>query len=92
MDVLTVPGNQCVVHGYHRPRPNRTVKHHIWPQEFGGPTVPANLVLVCDTGHYNIHARIDWLLGKNMPEPKVTRTERRLADQGFKAIKERTVQ
>lgn len=84
---LTIPGNRCIVHGYHYPRPTRTVRHHIWPQEYGGPTTEENLVWVCDTGHYNIHNMIDWLLGHNVPKPKVTRMEARLADVGFRSIK-----
>jgi hypothetical protein len=63
----TLPGDQCAVHHAHRPTPLRTVVHHIWPQEYGGPTVPENLVKVCDTGHYNIHALLAQLMdGKEM--------------------------
>lgn len=60
---LTAPyaEHPCVVHKSHYPRPLRSVKHHIWPQEFGGPTVEVNLVWVCDTGHYNIHHYLDKL-------------------------------
>lgn len=84
---LTLPGNHCVVHGFHRPAPLRTVRHHIFPQEFGGPTTPENLVLVCDTGHYNIHTCLDALL-KGEPLPKATRLEQHLAQQGYAKIKE----
>lgn len=52
----------CVVHKEHRPRPARTVRHHVWPQEFGGPSVPTNLVWICDTGHYTIHVGLALLL------------------------------
>ena len=52
----------CIVHKEHRPRPARTVQHHVWPQEFGGPTIPANLIWICDTGHYTIHAGLTRLL------------------------------
>jgi len=83
---LTVAGNQCVVHGKtHRPDPLRTVRHHIWPQEYGGPTVPDNLVLVCDTGHYNIHTLLDLMLaGRGVPTAH--RNELKYARQGYLAI------
>lgn len=83
---LRIAGNFCSVHRYHWPPLTRTVKHHIRPQEFGGPTTSANLVLVCDTGHYNIHAALDALLAGKTP-PKVTRGELELARQGYAAIR-----
>jgi len=82
---LTLVGNQCEVHKYHWPVPLRTVKHHIHPQEFGGPTTPANLVKVCDNGHYSIHTVLDALLRGKTP-PKSTRRERQLAELGFTMI------
>ena len=85
---LTIPGNSCIVHGYHRPNPSRTVHHHIHPQEYGGKTVPENLVWVCDTGHYNIHSLLDALLAGATIEFKGTRLERKLAKQGYDAIQE----
>jgi hypothetical protein len=86
-DVLTAPAadHPCTVHGYHYPRPARSVRHHIWPQEFSGPTVEANLVWVCDTGHYTVHAVLDALLaGRRVP--RSTRAEQRLALLGFDRI------
>lgn len=85
---LAIPGDHCVVHGYHRPVPARTVRHHIIPMEFDGPTNNENLVLICDTGHYNVHAYIDAVL-KNRVPPKVTRKERALALAALAAIKEK---
>jgi hypothetical protein len=71
----------CVVHRYHRPPPYRTVQHHIWPKAEGGPTVPENLVWVCDTGHYNVHAAIDQIRA-GVEKPDGTRTEVKLAQLG----------
>lgn len=90
--VLTLAGNHCTVHGYHYPEPLRTVQHHIWPKEDGGPTVTENLVLVCDTGHYSIHALLD-ILRTNQPLPKSkgTRTERKLAYLGWKRIQDQKI-
>jgi hypothetical protein len=72
-----IRGNHCTVHKYHWPPPQRTVKHHILPLEFGGPDIPGNLRLTCDTGHYNIHQAItDLRAGRT---PKGTRKELELA-------------
>jgi hypothetical protein len=62
------------------------VKHHIWPQQYGGPTIESNLILICDTGHYNVHAALDALLAE-APVPKVARAELALAQRGFAAIR-----
>lgn len=84
--IRTIPGNHCVVHGYHWPKPLRTVKHHIHPLSEGGPDTKANLLLVCDTGHYSIHALLEALL-KGQPMTGGTRAERTYAVQGYEAIK-----
>lgn len=86
----TIPGDSCTVHNEHRPKPLRTVHHHIWPQEFGGPTVPENLVWICDTGHYNVHAILAELvktgnLGNLASLPGGT-SEKALAVLGFNRI------
>jgi hypothetical protein len=83
----TIRGNHCIVHGYHWPVPVRTVRHHIWPKEWGGPDVESNLVNVCDTGHYNIHAYMDAAFG-GKPVPKITKRERLYAELGLKAYYE----
>lgn len=84
---LTLAGNSCTVHGYHWPRPARTVRHHKHPVEYGGPTTPANLVNVCDTGHYNIHAWIEAAL-RGKPLPKVTKRELEIARVGLAAAQQ----
>lgn len=48
----------------------------------GGQTEPSNLVTVCPTGHYNIHAAMAAIIF-NKPIPKVTREELRLAKLGY---------
>lgn len=93
---LTLAGNHCTVHGYHYPEPLRTVSHHIWPKEDGGPTVAENLVWVCDTGHYSIHALLDFLRAGGtpfvgLPKGQGTRTERKLAREGWKRIQNQTI-
>lgn len=52
----------CVVHNKHIPESHINEQHHIWPQGHGGPTVPENLVVVCATGHNNIHTLLTQLL------------------------------
>lgn len=82
---LTISGDHCTIHGYHWPPINRTVKHHIIPQEWDGPTTPENLLLVCDNGHYNIHLYLEALLSDQTP-PKVTRKEKHYALVAFNHI------
>lgn len=72
----------CQVHGSHRPGVVTVHHHHIQPEAMGGPTEPANLVTVCPTGHYNIHAAMAALVF-GTPVPKVTREELRIATLGY---------
>lgn len=46
-------GTNCGVHAHRHPVPIET--HHIWPQEFGGPTIEWNLEDVCSNGHGDTH-------------------------------------
>ena len=84
-DVRSIPGNHCAVHGYHWPKPLRTVQHHIHPLGLGGKDEKDNIVLVCDTGHYSIHAILDALIDGRIP-PRGTRKEREIATRGFVAF------
>jgi hypothetical protein len=60
------------------------VQHHIYPQEWGGPTVSSNLVEVCDTGHYNIHAILTLMVaGTPLDKNLGTKKEYALAKQGY---------
>jgi hypothetical protein len=45
----------CEVHGEHRPKSHVNHYHHVWPLGEGGPDIPANKVVICPTGHYNVH-------------------------------------
>lgn len=64
---LTVPYFEggCVLHKTHVPRPLELHKHHVYPvgiaRENGWPTV-LETVLVCPTGHVNVHNHIARLL------------------------------
>lgn len=83
--MFTIPGNFCTVHGYHWPKPQRTVGHHIHPLGYGGPDTAANVVKICDTGHYNVHTYLDARIARK-PLPRVHRKERALAEAGYAAI------
>lgn len=80
----------------HRPREGRRVAHHIQPQTCGGPTVAANLIVICDNCHYEIHALMSWLKracagGAATLTPRLalkglgTRRQRKIALAGYAA-------
>jgi hypothetical protein len=80
--VARLAGDQCEVHGWHRPPVLETERHHIQPLAMGGPDVPENKVKVCGTGHANIH-RVLRALAYGKPVPRSTRRERALAARGL---------
>lgn len=45
----------CAAHAEHRPRCASVDLHHVWPVGMGGPDVPSNWVILCPTGHRNVH-------------------------------------
>lgn len=47
---------QCVVSPAHNPMPLRFVWHHILPLACGGKSTRDNLVSLCDSCHYAVHA------------------------------------
>lgn len=49
----------CQLHNTHTPASHLNHRHHVWPLGEGGPATAANQVVVCPTGHYNIHALLD---------------------------------
>lgn len=52
---LQPPGTECPCVATHVPAAVLLEYHHIWPQEFGGPTVPENLIWICATAHNTVH-------------------------------------
>jgi hypothetical protein len=46
----------CTVHNKHTPTSHINHEHHVWPLGHGGPDIAENKIVVCPTGHYNIHA------------------------------------
>lgn len=78
----------CVVHASHCPSVHEPDHHHIWPQGEGGPDVAQNLVVVCPTGHRNIHELIrEYEAAGGVPTWEVLRrwnpAERALALRGW---------
>ena len=78
----------CQVHNEHKPFPHVNHRHHVWPLGMGGPDDEDNIVVVCPTGHMNIHHLIDEYRrrGKDLPYTitrRFSREERRLAKLGF---------
>lgn len=57
----------CQLHTRHMPESHINHRHHIWPLGDGGPNISDNIVVVCATGHYNIHDLLQhykFLMGK----------------------------
>lgn len=78
----------CQLHTRHIPESHINHRHHVWPKGDGGPDVSDNIVVVCATGHYNIHdllAHFKMLMG-NVPYTilrRYSQEERRLAKLGY---------
>lgn len=45
----------CLIHKKHMPETHVNHRHHCWTLGDGGPDIEDNIVVVCATGHYNIH-------------------------------------
>ena len=56
---LNADDHPCQCCTKHVPAPRRTVIHHILPLSWGGPDIPSNKIVLCDTGHYIVHWHLD---------------------------------
>lgn len=86
-----IPGiRQCPCVRNHAPEPKVLQVHHVWPREYGGPSVPANLVAVCGTCHDTVHAYLRHLMGHGGRQPADWRTysrhAREMAERGYRRI------
>lgn len=45
----------CQVHKKHMPETHINHRHHVYPLGEGGPDILDNIIIVCATGHMNIH-------------------------------------
>lgn len=48
-------GQRCLCSKNHQPTPLELARHHILPQENGGPNSADNYVWLCPTTHVNVH-------------------------------------
>lgn len=71
---LQPAGTTCQCVSDHRPASVQFERHHVWPQEFGGPSVTENLVYICGTTHNTVHAYIRAFI---RAERQLNRTELR---------------
>lgn len=60
---------ECEAHRAHTPKAHRRVIHHIWPLGEGGANVASNRIVICDTGHYNVHMLLDLYKEYGGPPP-----------------------
>lgn len=81
---VTLAGDQCEVHGSHRPPVLETQVHHIQPTYMGGPDTPVNKVRICGTGHESVHVLIRALVA-GKPLPKAALADLKLARRGYDA-------
>jgi len=87
--VLAVAADHpCQVHRYHRPGVCRTQHHHSRPQALQrrlyGEVRYGPDTYVCGSGHDNIHAWLDWLLGDaRRPNPDPPRADRAHAQRSY---------
>lgn len=58
----------CVCVSVHVPRVHRFHVHHVQPRSWGGGDDPSNLVWLCPSGHYNVHALLNHYV-RAMGEP-----------------------
>lgn len=82
----------CHIHLYHSPRPEYTERHHVLPLAWGGEDVPENTLLVCPTGHTNIHRLLKYYEDYNGKPPWTVRigfssAERRLAERAWNELR-----
>lgn len=77
----------CQVHNKHVPESHSNHRHHVWPLGMGGPDIEDNIVVVCPTGHSNIHHLMaEYKLQGELRYAvtrRYSREERRLAQLGW---------
>ena len=95
-EILRTTAAPCAVHSRHLPKSHVNERHHVWPLGEGGPDIPENIVVVCATGHNNIHKLMKlMLLGRGMVPYAESRTftwqERQLAKLGYERTMRRAM-
>ncbi len=92
MDSPLTSSLPCQQHSKHFPKVQLTHRHHVWPLGLGGPDIEDNIVIICPTGHTNVHRLIDEYkaMNGNVPYSVIRRfawSERRLAKLGWDRYK-----
>lgn len=81
----------CQIHKKHIPESHINHRHHVWPIGEGGPDVSDNIIIVCPTGHGNLHDLLNqfkMLMGR-VPYTilrRYTIEERKYAELGYDRI------
>ncbi len=94
--MIRTTSQPCQLHGRHMPMSHVNHRHHVWPLGEGGPDISDNIVVVCPTGHYNVH---ECLREFKMHQGKVPYTvlkryslkERHYAELGYKRMMRRAM-
>lgn len=86
----------CEVHTNHIPATHLNEQHHVWPLGAQGPDIPANKVIVCATGHNNIHELLKVFIAMRGKVPyselrRYSYKERELAKLGYERIQRRAM-
>lgn len=81
----------CAIHNKHLPASHINELHHVWPLGKGGPDIAENRVIVCATGHNNIHDLLSHFITLAGKVPysvlkQYSLEERRLAKLGWERI------
>jgi len=80
----------CTCVKYHCPQPLVSELHHIFPQadqlRLLGRVNDTRVQPLCGSGHANVHAYLDWLLGKRAIRPDVGPAIRACAQLGYERI------
>src|ERR1044072_585882 len=81
----------CQEHKKHMPASHINHRHHVWPLGEGGPNVEDNIIVVCATGHMNIHELMkEFKIHMGNPPYSVVRQyaleERKYAELGYKRL------
>lgn len=53
-------GRECACHKHDQLIPQEV--HHVWPQEYHGPSTPDNLIRICCNAHSDIHYLMNAML------------------------------
>lgn len=86
----------CTVHTNHIPASHLNHYHHVWPLGHNGPDIAENKVVVCPTGHSNIHELLKAFIAMRGKVPyselrRYSYKERELAKLGYDRITRRAM-